>query len=332
MCRGIDMTKLGRLKMVELRKAWIDEANDFTPWLAQEENLELLGNELELDLELEAQEQRVGPFRADILCKDTATGNWVLIENQIERTDHSHLGQLITYAAGLKAVTIVWIADKFTEEHRSAMDWLNEISSEDVNFFGLEIELWQIGDSEIAPKFNVVSKPNEWSRTVSGIKQAIEHGELSDTQQLQLEFWTDFREFMIERKSPVKTTKAWPANWMSIAIGRSNFYVTPFVNTVEHRIGVILVMGGPHGEAHFHLLNQEKETIEEELGYQLEWFENPGKIEKHIRKQLVKADPWIKEKWPEYRDFLANTLEDFNRVFRKRIKQLRAEDYRPENY
>ena len=157
---------LGRLHKVDLREAWASESSGFTPWLAQEESLQLLGEAIGIELELESQEKNVGPFRADILCKDTATDNWVLIENQLEKTDHSHLGQLLTYAAGLNAVTIVWIAERFTEEHRAALDWLNEHTDETINCFGLEIELWRIGDSTIAPKFNIISQPNDWSRTV----------------------------------------------------------------------------------------------------------------------------------------------------------------------
>ncbi len=138
--------EFGRLERVELRQVWPHEATAFTPWLAQPENLKLLGDKIGIDLELEAQEANVGPFRADILCKDTLTNQWVLIENQLERTDHTHLGQLLTYAAGLKAVTIVWIANRFTSEHRAALDWLNEITDSGFNFFGLEVELWRIGD------------------------------------------------------------------------------------------------------------------------------------------------------------------------------------------
>ena len=109
------MKPLGLLSKVDLRSTWLREDTDFTPWLAQEISLAILGDAIGLDLVLEAQERDVGPFRADILCKDTASGNWVLIENQLEKTDHTHLGQLITYAAGLDAVTIVWISSKFTE-------------------------------------------------------------------------------------------------------------------------------------------------------------------------------------------------------------------------
>lgn len=181
------IVNLGRLQRVDLREAWLGEATYFTPWLAREENLALLGDTIGLELELEATEKNVGPFRADILCKDTATNSYVLIENQLERTDHSHLGQLLTYAAGLKAVTIVWIAAQITEEHRAALDWLNEVTTESVNFFGLEIELWRIGESQRAPKFNVVSQPNDWTEAVRGNTGPTANP--SDSQQLYREYW-----------------------------------------------------------------------------------------------------------------------------------------------
>ena len=121
------MAELGRLERVPLRDTWEKEDQDFTPWLATEENLSVLADTLDMELKLAVQETNVGPFRADILCKNADGGSWVLIENQLERTDHSHLGQLLTYAAGSHAVTICWIAENFTEEHRAALDWLNEI-------------------------------------------------------------------------------------------------------------------------------------------------------------------------------------------------------------
>lgn len=158
---------LGKLDRVQARDVFTHEALDFTPWLAQEENLALLGEAVGLSLILEAQEQPVGLFRADLLCKDADTEQWVLIENQLDRTDHSHLGQIITYASGLQAATIIWIAGKFTEEHRAALDWLNASTIQEVQFFGVEIECWQIGLSDVAPKFNIVSAPNQWRREVS---------------------------------------------------------------------------------------------------------------------------------------------------------------------
>ncbi len=118
---------LGKMERLDLRHAWKNEASDFTPWLA--ENLSLMSETIGIDLELEDKEKAVGALKADILAKDTLTGDWVVIENQLERTDHSHLGQLITYASGLQALTIIWIAAKFTDEHRAALDWLNEVTN-----------------------------------------------------------------------------------------------------------------------------------------------------------------------------------------------------------
>ena len=159
--------KLGTLKKVDLREVWESENSDFTPWLAQEENIEILGEKIGLDLEVEAQEKNVGKFRADILCKDINTDNWVLIENQLEKTNHGHLGQLLTYATGLDTVTIVWIAASFNEEHKATLEWLNKITNENYNFFGLEIELYKIGDSKIAPNFKIICQPDKWSQSIS---------------------------------------------------------------------------------------------------------------------------------------------------------------------
>jgi hypothetical protein len=155
---------LGKLEPVPLRDAWVSEPADFTPWLA--DNLPLLGETLGLSLELVGTEQSVGPFSADILCREATTDHVVLIENQLEQTDHTHLGQIITYAAGLDALTVIWVAATFVEQHRAALDWLNQNTSEDLNFFGIEVQLWRIGTSRMAPRFNIVSKPNAWAKQV----------------------------------------------------------------------------------------------------------------------------------------------------------------------
>jgi hypothetical protein len=167
------MEALGMMQRVDLRRIWGHEERVFTPWLA--DNLALLSETIGVKLELVAREKNVGIFRADILAKDILSGGWVLIENQLERTDHCHLGQLLTYASGLKAVTIVWIASSFTEEHRAALDWLNEVTSEDVKFFGIEVELWSINNSSPAPKLNVISRPNAWSKSVAETKTSSDY-------------------------------------------------------------------------------------------------------------------------------------------------------------
>lgn len=183
---------LGRLERVELRNAWLGEATSFTPWLATPDNIVLLGEAIGIELEVDSQEKDVGPFRADILCRDTVNNHFVLIENQLERTDHGHLGQLLTYAAGLEAVTIVWIASRFTDEHRAALDWLNNATKTEINFFGIEIELWRIGSSPMAPKFNVVSQPNDWSKAVRQQASITQRTAMTEFQKLHLEFWTQF--------------------------------------------------------------------------------------------------------------------------------------------
>ncbi len=322
-------THLGKLEKVDLRQIWETEAVDFTPWLAQEDNIKLLGDTVGLELEVEAQEKEVGPFRADILCKDTGTNNWVLIENQLERTDHAHLGQLLTYAAGLNAVTIVWISDKFTEEHRAALDWLNEITESQFNFFGLEIELWQIGNSPVAPKFNIVSKPNDWGRTVKAATARIESENLTETKKLQLEYWTAFREYVLENSKILKPQKPLPQHWTNLAIGRSYFHMVAAVDTWDKKISVILVMSGPNAKPHYYLFERDKERIEQELGLTPEWRELPEKKESHvtIRKNL---DPTDRSLWAEQHKWLLEHLEKFHNALSPRIKKLNADDYRPE--
>jgi hypothetical protein len=321
--------KLGQLAQVDLRKIWESESEGFTPWLAKEENLRLLGDAIDIVLELEAQEKNVGPFRADILCKDTATDNWVLIENQLEKTDHVHLGQLLTYASGLKAVTIVWIAKRFTEEHRAALDWLNEITDDRFNFFGLEVELWRIGNSEIAPKFNVVSKPNDWSKRVAAGASQIKNTALTDSKILQRDFWTAFSDYVKEQDSNIKTTKPLPQHWMNIAIGRTGIKlaaIASFWDSVAesfsgHELRVELVLEDSNSKKYFEQLEAEKEEIEKTVGDQLTWH-NP--LEKrmcriHIRKSTNLKD---KSKWPEQHGWLLSKLELFYKVFATRVKQL----------
>jgi hypothetical protein len=183
--------KLGRLSPVSLREVWSREDSDFTPWLAQAENITLLGEAIGIPLEVEDTEVNVGPFRADVLCSDMDRGNQVLIENQIEKTDHGHLGQLLTYMAGLGSPTVVWIASRFTDQHRAAIDWLNEISTEEFNFFGVQIEAWKINNGPAAPRFDVIARPNEWTKKVrSSISQSSPNkGERAEQYR---EFWSGF--------------------------------------------------------------------------------------------------------------------------------------------
>ena len=296
--------------------------------MASAENLQLLGDAIGIELELEAQEKNVGPFRADILCKDTATNHWVLIENQIERTDHTHLGQLLTYAAGLKAVTIVWVSRRFTDEHRAALDWLNEITDGRFNFFGLEIELWRIGDSPIAPKFNIVSQPNDWSKTVAAGASQVENT-LTDSKLLQREFWTAFREFVKDKDSSIKTTKALPQHWMNIAIGRTGIRLCAVASLWDsvnetydsHELRAELALDDTNSKTFFEQLQAQKEDIENEIGEQLNWY-NPA--EKRVCRIFVRegANLQDKEDWPKQHAWLLEKLELLYKVFANRVRSL----------
>ncbi len=313
---------LGKLEKVELREIWKTEDQGFTPWLAEEGNLELLGNAIGIELELEAQEKNVGPFRADILCKNTSDDTKVLIENQIERTDHKHLGQLLTYAAGLQSVVIVWVASKFTEEHRKALDWLNEITDERFSFFGLEVELWRIGNSPAAPKFNIVSQPNNWSKTVAQAARNLDNQETSETKGLQYRYWQNFISYLESSSSKLRPQAPSPKHWLTFSVGRSGFHVNALLNTVTNRIGVELVIADKDGEKLFyHLLAKDKETIEREVGSALEWRENPEKNRSSIL-LFFNANPAEEPNWNLQHDWLRNALEKFDSVFRQRVKNL----------
>jgi hypothetical protein len=320
------MTSLGRLEKVELRQAWTSESTDFTPWLAQEDNLRLLGDAIGVDLELEAQEKQVGPFRADILCKDGATDQWVLIENQLERTDHSHLGQLLTYAAGLNAVTIVWIAQRFTDEHRAALDWLNERTDDHINLFGLEIELWRIGNSPIAPKFNVICKPNEWSRTVQ--QAAASSGEITEHKQLQLRFWTAFKQFMETQGSSMRCQKPNPQHWMNHAIGRTGSHLSSNISSWNSRTGerepeirVDLWLTSERAKQEFATLKEQASDIEADLGFEPNWHnpEEKARVRIYTRED---ADFTDEKLWPTQFQWLKERLEKMHRVFAPRLRKL----------
>lgn len=323
---------LGRLEKVDLRDVWTNEASEFTPWLASEENLSVLAETLGLELELEAEEKAVGPFRADILCRDDSNA-WVLVENQLERTDHKHLGQLLTYASGLQAVTIIWIASDFTEEHRSTLDWLNRITDTDFHFFGLEVELWRIGNSSPAPKFNIVSKPNDWSRSVAQAARAMDETDLSETRTMQRDYWTTLHSVLDEISGPVSgNRKPLPQSWMPYPIGRTGFSLNPAMNLRNRQLRSELWITGRNAKAFFHLLRKQKDVMEQELGYPLEWEELPNGQNSRIAIYRNDVDPGDRGDWPRQHEWLAARLNELHRVFSNRVRALDADDWRPADH
>lgn len=298
-------TQLGRLERVPLRAAWKHEASDFTPWLAQPDNLSLLAEALGIEgLEAVAIEQQSGDFKIDILC--TGGNSQVIIENQLGKTDHTHLGQIITYAAGAGAKKIIWIAESFRPEHISAIDFLNENTTDDLNFFAVEIKLWKIGDSPLAPKFEVVAKPNEWTkaRREQARAAAIE----SPTKKKQYDFWTEFSEKLQELAPHIKCETPQPRHWLRTSTGRAHFNINLNINTREERLGVELFITGERAKKHFSQLQKHRAEIESNLGFALEWQELPDAKSVRIATWYYDAPIEARDRWPKYIEWLSQRL------------------------
>jgi hypothetical protein len=312
------MVHLGNLVNVDVRTLWPNEASDFTPWLAAEANIARLGEAIGLELEVEHTEMAVGPYAADILARDSATGNYVVIENQLGKTDHDHLGKAITYAAALGARTVIWVAPAFTDEHRKAMEWLNDNSSDDLSFFGVQVELWSIDGSSPALRWNVVSRPSGIVRQLTTAKPS----ELSDSRRLQLEWWTAFRDALLAQRAVPSVQSPRPQYWYNVALGRSGFHLSATANTFDKKIGIRLYMVARFGAATaLAQLMESKEDIERELGTSLAWDPNPTATDKVIVASMD-ADLTRRDRWPEYLKWLVGMTVKFRQVFGPRVKAL----------
>jgi hypothetical protein len=315
------MTKppLAKIVPVPLREYWTQEDAEFTPWLGLPENLKQLSDAIGIELEPHGQEVDVGAFRADLLCRDTATGNLVLIENQLEATDHPHLGQIVTYAAGLGAKRIVWIARDFREEHRAALDWLNEFTTEQIEFFGIRVELWRIADSPPAVRFEVVVHPNEWARDVKQSARAATS--TSDSDLLRTAFWKSFGEHLDRTNSARGRPTVQPHPFWNWGIGRTNFSLDASIHPRKNRVAVFINLGGAHAKTHYHALHRDREAIERELGVNPLWQEKPDRKESMIRVEHD-CDFEQPETWESAHRWITAELDRFDRVFRPRVRRL----------
>jgi hypothetical protein len=309
--------KLGKLEKIELRKFWAKEDTDFTPWLAQEENIKILSETIGIGLVVMGQEESVGPFRADILCKDISNDHYVLIENQLEKTDHTHLGQLLTYAAGLDAVSVIWIAKNFTEEHRAALDWLNRITDDTFNFFGIEIELYKIGNSAAAPLFKIISKPNDWSKRVK-----TPNSNLTETKLLQQEYWNTLRDYMIETNSNVTPNKGLPQNWTNMAIGKSDIYLSAQLNSKEKTIAVWLNFTGDNAKENFdRCYDLAFERAKHDISDKIIWDRMEGR-KMSCAFIKTKGDFTKRDDWQNQFAWYKENLEKFAKLFRGVIREI----------
>lgn len=308
---------LSKLKKVDLREEWKHEAADFTNWLAQDENLQLLSEEIGIDISLIQTEASVGKFSVDILAEEDNTGRKIVIENQLETTNHDHLGKVITYASGFDAEIVIWIVKEVRDEHKQAVDWLNEHTDNKINIFAIRMELWQIGDSPCAPKFHVVSKPNDWAKA---IKKSTSRSDLSDRRLMQLEFWTQFKEYASSHQSSLRLRKAYPQHWYDISIGNSKSHLSLVVDANNEQIRCEFYI--PDSKPLFKALRENKESIESKLAHELEWMELEGKKASRIR-TVHGIDVGSSDNWEVSFQWLMGTAQEFQSVFGNQMKKMK---------
>lgn len=309
------MSRVGKLEPVSLRDVWAHEALDFTQWLAKPENLEQLGDALGLDLYEAETEVSVGRFNVDILTLDDFSKRKVVIENQLAATDHDHLGKTITYAAGLGAEVVVWIAEQAREEHQQAVEWLNENTSSDVDFFLVQVEAWRIGDSLPAPRFNPLARPNDWAKDVK--QSATSAAEATDHNLRQKAFYEKVREFGREHAPNVKSWRTpRPQHWFDISIGTSQAHISLSTHSREKRVAVELHI--PNNWALFDALLVRRDAIEDELGVTLDWRDLGQKKARRIVIEHA-GDSFDPAQEQTVIAWLVQMADSFARVFPKHI-------------
>ena len=304
--------KLGKLEEVDIRKVWPHEQYDFSKWLATEGNIKELGDALNLSLTDVETEKFVGNYRCDILCKDEITGKMVLIENQLEPTNHDHLGKIITYASGLDAAVVVWIVASARDEHASAIEWLNKHTDDEISFFLLEVHAYKIGDSDPAPQFKIIEQPNDFVKIVKAVSK---NTDMNESQKNRLEFWTQFNEVVDSKGKPFNKRKATTDHWYNVAIGSSDASISIDLVNKEHKIRVSLWISD--NKDIFDALLQRKDEIEEALGFALEWNRLDNKKASYICTYIKGLDFKKQDNYPMLMEQIIDLVLKMRNVFPK---------------
>ena len=226
----------------------------------------MLGDTVGLTLTDINREVFVGSYRCDLVAKDETSGIKVIIENQLEATNHDHLGKIITYASGLDAKVVIWIVKEAREEHRSAIEWLNNKTTKDISFFLIEIRAYKIGDSLPAPKFVIIEKPNDFVKTANA---GVDGGEPSKAQAERLNFWNQFNEILVSRNKPFNIRKATTDHWYDVALGTSEAHISVTLVNKTNRIGIEIYIND--NKELFDRLYSVSEQIQSELGFNMDW-------------------------------------------------------------
>jgi hypothetical protein len=297
-----EQAALGRLTPIPPRDVWANEAQQFTPWLLQ--NADVLSDLLGMDLALEVAEHPVGGFSLDLMGKDETTGEVVIVENQLEVSDHTHLGQLLTYAAGTNPTTVVWVAASFRPEHRAALDWLNERTDEDTRFFGVEVGVVRIGDSQPAPAFRLVAQPNDWEKTVRAATSQSEA--LSGRQELYRAFWTRWLERVrADRPGWSRATRPPKDSWFEMTAGVAGAtYYTSFTRRGLSSELVFESSDQAINAARLEVLEGQRAKMEAVYGGSLDWQPLPHRKATRVAEYLPNADVVVREEWDSYLEWL----------------------------
>ena len=306
--------KLGKLEEVNIRDIWKHEQYDFSNWLSKEENIELLGNEIGLTLTDISKEVFVGGFKCDLVAKDETSGIKVIIENQLEATNHDHLGKIITYASGLEADVIVWIVKEAREEHRSAIEWLNNNTVKDISFFLIEIHAYKIGDSLTAPKFVIIEKPNDFLKNT---KTTNNNGELTKAQAERLNFWNKFNEILIAKNKSFNVRKATTDHWYNIALGTSEANISITLVNKINSIGIEIYID--ENKELFDKLYKLSDEIEKDLGFKMDWQRLDDKKASRIIYYILGLDFNNHKNYNELIDEVIDKAVKIRTVFKKYI-------------
>lgn len=297
-----------------MRSVWKHEANDFTKWLAEDENLNILSDEIGIDIELVSTEAKTGSFSTDILAVEANTINKIIIENQLESMDHDHLGKVITYASGHDAKTIIWIVRDAREEHRRAVDWLNEHTDEEINIFLCRIELWKIDDSKVAPKFQIVSSPNNWGKTIK------RNNKMPSTGLLLYDYWTMVKEELDRNYPMLNSRKPRGGNLYTVNFGSPQADISLAINIQKSQAKCRILIH--HNKALFDHLYESKDEIEGGLGYGLEWNRKDNMKASNIT--IIKESDFLDESnWGQLINWQLSRASEFYDVFADRIKSFK---------
>ncbi|MCF6734077.1 DUF4268 domain-containing protein [Blastococcus sp. KM273129] len=306
---------LGKLETVPVTEVWSHEAYVFTPWLL--ENADRLGDALGMDLELTVNEHPIGDFYLDLLGHDISTGETVIVENQLQKTDHSHLGQLLTYAAGVDEVSnIVWVAPEFRQEHRAALDWLNTHTQEGTRFFGVQISAVRIGDSAPAPLFTVVSQPNDWAKSKKTAAQSQQQSP-GVKGVLYQQFWQELLDRLKAEKLNWSKGKAPTTSHFDMpGGGQGLIWGVSFAKDSRLRSELYFDnASAQQNQAMFARLLDVREQFEAEYGGQLHFDPLEGKKACRIEDQTGPAAVDQRESWPAYLDWMVETQTRLRRAF-----------------